>query len=1108
MLKITLLGQFSLRIEDKPVELTSRPAQTLLAYLLLNRSANHRRERLAGLMWPDSSESSARQSLRNALYQLRQAIGDDYLLADKSSLAFNEAAPHSLDVTLLKSEPVSDDPDELMPVLSVYEGDLLPGFYEDWILLERERLRALFEQRLRTLLDGLGAAARWQEMQAWAERWIALGHVPEPAYRALMMSHAAMGDQAGMATSYRRCIQALDEELGVAPSSETQALYERLSAVAEPQARQRPPATPQSAAQANVVAPETTRQRFLPSYATPLVGRQEELEEIGRLLQQEPGCRLLTLVGPGGIGKTRLAIEVAKSVSFAQGAWFVPLAMSEASTSLATAIADVLELQLDGTEDSSEQLVAYLRQRELLLILDNFEHMLLPSSARDGESGQDVTSQLTEVLERAPLVKVLVTSRRRLNLSAEWVFNVEGLPTPADLDELSDGELRSFSAVQLFLQRARQFERGFGEKAGELTCVARICQLAGGMPLAIELAAAWVNVLECREIRQEIERNLKFLRTSMRDYPERHRDIRAVFDSSWNMLAEPERKLFRKLSVFRGGFTRAAAEAIGGDAALAEDGLSLSPEGTLQLTERRSSLLAALAQLVDKSFVRHAGEGRYEIHELMRQYGAAKLLERPSEERSVKDNHALYYLTFLVNQEASLKGPRQRQGVARVASEMENINSAWKRAVVQGKLTVINKALSSYFNFCMAHSRLREGEEAFARLLAHLQQAEHLQGQPQNEVIRARAFIRRAALNYLLGQYDEARNYAEEGLSLELGADYRSDMAFGQIVLGVVAGWQGDKELAERWLHSSLDISQEIDDKENMADALHELAQLKSSFGNYREAKHLAQQSLDISRAYGRPDWIAHALVTLGWAVVCLGEYAEAEARYREALSIFESLDNRHGAAEALDGLGWIAWCQEDFDEASRHYERSLAAMRELGLRRILANTLCDMAILANEQQEFSRAEAISKEGLDLANQLGSDVYRVPYLCCLGWAIRGSGDYADGRRLLNEAIRLAHETELWPPVAMILYEYAQLLVAESEATATQERPGLQRKTLALELLTFVRTLPSTWQAICDRAARLQTKLEAALPEDLVASAVARGNEYTLDRVVNKLLQSA
>ncbi|MDQ4075154.1 MAG: protein kinase, partial [Chloroflexota bacterium] len=229
MLEINLLGRFEVRLDGEPLELSSHPAQTLLAYLLLNAGITHRREQVAGLLWPDSLDSSARKNLRNAIYQVRQAIGERYLLSDKRTLAFDTSAPHELDVARLEDSAVERDTEALMQAVALYQGELLPGFYEDWIQLERERLRALFERRAQRLLEQLETQGRWREVQQWAEHWIALGHVPEPAYRALMTACAAQGDLAGMASAYRRCVQALEEEVGVPPSPETQTLYERLS---------------------------------------------------------------------------------------------------------------------------------------------------------------------------------------------------------------------------------------------------------------------------------------------------------------------------------------------------------------------------------------------------------------------------------------------------------------------------------------------------------------------------------------------------------------------------------------------------------------------------------------------------------------------------------------------------------------------------------------------------------------------------------------------------------------------------------------------------------------------------------------------------------------
>ena len=232
ILEVRFLGKFELRLDGKPVEIRSRPAQSFLAYLLLNAGTACRREKLSGVLWPESTESNARNNLRQALWRVQQALGVErnYLLVDDFSITFNPAEPYWLDVAVLDQKGVEAGPlEDLIAAVSVYEGELLPGFYEDWVSLERDRLQAIFEQKMKVLLDRLVGEQRWAEVLDWGERWIALGHTPEPAYRALMVAHAASGDVSSVAAVFRRCTDALSKELGVEPSDQTRAVYERLS---------------------------------------------------------------------------------------------------------------------------------------------------------------------------------------------------------------------------------------------------------------------------------------------------------------------------------------------------------------------------------------------------------------------------------------------------------------------------------------------------------------------------------------------------------------------------------------------------------------------------------------------------------------------------------------------------------------------------------------------------------------------------------------------------------------------------------------------------------------------------------------------------------------
>ncbi|TET99825.1 MAG: hypothetical protein E3J30_03935, partial [Anaerolineales bacterium] len=395
MLEIRLLGQFDLRQDGVAIELPSRPARTLLSYLVLTRGTHHPRERLAGLLWPNSSESNARKNLRQALWQLRKAIGETHLLVDTRSIAFNTASDFWLDIDMLENTADQD----LETEVSAYEGDLLPGFYEDWILLERDRLDANYERKMDRLLTQLLQEQRWMEAIGWAERWIAQGHVPEAAFRALMMAHASMGEMSKVEAAYLRCAEALEQEVGVDPSEETTHLYKSLltgEKISLYPIIEKP----------GVAISARAQQVNLPAQPTEFIGRKVELAEIEKLLAT---TRLLTLIGPGGIGKTRLALRAAAEMAneFDHGCFFISLAPIREVEHLIQTIAEAVKFPLATHQDPQHQLLHYLQKRQLLLVMDNFEHLL------------DGVGIVSEILQAAPEVKILATSREKLNMQSE-----------------------------------------------------------------------------------------------------------------------------------------------------------------------------------------------------------------------------------------------------------------------------------------------------------------------------------------------------------------------------------------------------------------------------------------------------------------------------------------------------------------------------------------------------------------------------------------------------------------------------------------------------------------------------------------------------------------
>ncbi|MGD9028366.1 MAG: BTAD domain-containing putative transcriptional regulator, partial [Anaerolineae bacterium] len=843
-LLVRLLGPIQVTLDGEPlVAFRSDKVRALLAFLCVELAGPHRREKLAGLLWPDWPESSARTNLRQALANLRQVIDDhaaqpSFLRISRQTIQFNPGADAWVDVNAFAELAAAPSPgeassqgaiDALGEAIALYRGEFLEGFslpdsppFEEWTLVQREQSRRLVIEALDRLIDA--HAERGDLERALQRTWRLLELAPwrEQAHRQAMRLLALTGQRTAALAQYDTCRRLLAEGLDVEPAAETTALVEQIRSgtLAAPT----PPHPP-------VPSPR------LPTALVPFVGRDSELAQLRELLA-DPTCRLLTLIGPGGSGKTRLAVEAATALSdrFAHGIQFVPLAPVESARAIVPTIAQAIGFPFAPAEggaqqDPGEQLVAYLRSKKMLLLVDNFEHLL--EGART----------ITDILRRAPDVKVLATSRARLNVRGEHLFPVRGMRYPAmAVDAEAHGaalqDVARYSAIALFLQGARQARPDFEATAEDLRRIAQVCHLVQGMPLGILLAAGWTEVLAPAEIAAEIERGLDFLETGWRAVPERQRSLRAVFDHSWSLLTDREREAFQALSVFRGGFTRQAAEAVGAS-------------------------LRDLKGLVGKSLLQQpTPEGRYEVHELLRQYAAEKLAASPAARAVARDRHSAHYTAALARFTVDLKGPRQRAAMAEIEEDSENVRAAWNWAAEKEQIDRLDQAMEGLARFYWRRGRYQEGEAAFRAAVDRLtagvsppSMAPDGGGPPGHRLrVLARgvawhAYFSRALGRWALRRRERVAWLQEQSLALlerpELaGQDTRAERALITYHMGHTV-FMSDHELARQLFEQSLALHRALDDRWGAANDLYWLGDAAWFRGAYAEARAALQESLE-----------------------------------------------------------------------------------------------------------------------------------------------------------------------------------------------------------------------------------------------------------------------
>jgi len=928
-LTVCMLGTFEVFSQGKPISPKTwgrKKTKDLLKILLSERGRSFTVDQLIDLLYPETEPDKVVKNLRGRVSQLRRALeptltrgsNSQYVQNVGQGYRFNEQAPCWLDtnvfVTRLKQaqQLVQTDRwaqalDQYERALALYRGDFLAeDRYEEWTLSFRDQYRQDF-------LSALEGAARCHAQLgdttsalACCQRALAHEAHRESAYRLKMRFCYHAGQQQRALETYAACVHALKDLLGVEPTLETRKLYLQIERQQVPEFQRTVP-------------------HNLPTPLTKFVGRTDELAVIRQHLD-DPHCRLLTLIGPGGIGKTRLAIQAAheRLEAFEHGVYWVSLAGAFCSAEeLTSTIAEALRFTFYGKALPQSQLADYLREKSALLVLDNFEH-LAPHSAL-----------LNDLLSQAPGVKCLVTSRVRLDLQGEWTVVVGGLPVA---DETAEGGSTS-DAVRLFTSSVMRLQPGFTMGSSTRGDVIELCRLVEGSPLGIELAAAWMPSLSCADLVDEVRSSLDFLTAQFQDIPERHRSLRATFESSWALLSEEERRVAAKLSVFRGGFSREAADQVAGTS------------------------LRRLAALANKSFLKRSGGQRYEMHGLLRQFAAEKLGDETVVEASIKVEHSRYFTRLLHHQESLLKGAGQKQALQTIALELDNVRLAWNQAVEQGQWDQLGRALESLFLFYEMKGRLLEGEQVFHNAIAALSQRRRSKRQQQ---ALAELRTRLGRLLYNQGKLDRAGELFEQSL---FGFEHHPGpgKAFAWLNLGIVYDNWGKYDEAKPYFEQSLSLYRAQQDAYGQAYVYLNQGVLAFDEGDYGLAERCYEKGLNLFRPLQDRFGLAKALNNLGNLHFVREAYAKAKPYYEECLEKFQYLDIRWGMNIVLNNLGGLANALGAFDEARKWHLQSMALSQEIGDRTGLAMSMSNLGEVCVNQGHIEEAKRHFSEALTVA---------------------------------------------------------------------------------------------------------------------------------------------
>ncbi|MDX2005214.1 MAG: tetratricopeptide repeat protein [Meiothermus sp.] len=830
-LSVKLMGGPQAVLGSRIVVFPEDKRYLLLAYLAY-RGDWVGREQLAYLFWSETDSATARKNLRHLLTRVRAMDWEPQIQTEREHLRW----PVDTDTAAFNRACAQSDWEG---AARAFGGNLLHGFSADdspefaaWLETEREGLAQRWRQAVFQHSSTLEASGKAMQALESLRQLLEFNLLDEEALERYMQAAAQAGEPRQALRAYERFASHLERELGLPPTLGLERLAESIRQKGQTLTQEAP---------AEPAAPQTPH---LPAAPTTFVGRDLELAEVAETLRQ-PECRLLTLAGPGGVGKSRIALQTAleQSSRFPGGAYFVALDTVGTPEQIPLRVAETFKLTLKGSDPPLAQIIRTVGEQEMLLVLDNFEHLL---------GGANVAAEL---LEHCPNLRLLVTSRERLNLDAEWVLPVRGLALPEAGAGLE--EALHYDAPRLFALRVQQVRPDFELNRQTLPQVLTICQTVEGFPLALELAAAWARVLPLEEIAREVGGSPEFLVSPSRDARSRHRSMEAVFEHSWLLLTPLEQTALRRLAVFYGGFRAEAVRQVSG------------------------TPLPVLAALVDKSLLRLAPSGRYDRHALLYQYMQNKLGELPEEEREARSSHSQYYLRLLARAIEEIRGPDSKRVLEALEEELGNLRLAWSRALQEGRFQAVKEASESLMRFFDARGRFQEGVEMFAEA----REALEAQG-PQHHAALGTVLVFLGKFRQRLRQLDDADQTTQRGLDLlrSLPLQEPEPVIWGLGTLGTTANLRGRNEAALAYRLEALHEAHQISNARLIAVCSGWVAISEDSLGNYSEAIRHYREAISLFKKQGNRIGALYNTSQLGALLLQLNRVEEALPLLEEAL--------------------------------------------------------------------------------------------------------------------------------------------------------------------------------------------------------------------------------